>query len=111
MPVYDQFVLGGPGRLSGLFLDQLTGEKYNLATITYYRSLGHMPSQLGRGSYAGLSIEAGRIDDPLMEDPWDWTSSGAIFWGADTILGTLFIGYGYSSLGQANAYLTIGRPL
>jgi len=111
LEVYDQFVLGGPQRLSGLFLDQLTGPRYNLATITYYRRFGDMPTQLGRGTYAGLSAEAGRIDDPLMKDPWDWSSSGSVFWGADTILGTLFIGYGYSSLGQGNTYLTIGHPL
>ena len=92
-------------------MDQLTGDKYNLAVIQYYRSLGDMPAQLGRGMYVGFSVEAGRITDPLMKDPWDWTTSGAVFWGADTILGELFIGYGYSSLGQRNAYLTIGYPL
>ncbi len=111
LPIYDQFVLGGPGRLSGLFLDQLSGNKYNLAVFQFYRSIGDMPSQLGRGMYAGISAEAGRINDPLMKDPWDWTTSGAVFWGADTILGALFIGYGYSSLGQSTAYLTIGYPL
>jgi len=111
LEVYDQFVLGGPGRLSGLFLDQLTGTRYNLASITYYRNVGRMPTQLGRGTYAGVSAEAGRINDQLMKDPWDWSSAVLVFWGADTILGTLFIGYGYSSLGQGNAYLTIGHRL
>ena len=109
--VYDQFVLGGPGRLSGLFLDQLTGTRYNLATLFYYRRFGNMPTQIGRGIYAGFSAETGRINDVLMKDPWDWSSSAAVFWGADTILGTLVIGYGYSSLGQGNAYLTIGHNL
>jgi len=111
VPIYDQFVLGGPGRLSGLFLDQLSGDKYNLAVVEFYRSIGDMPSQLGRGIYAGFSAEAGRINDPLMKDPWDWTTSGAVFWGADTILGAIFIGFGYSSLGQSTTYLTIGYPL
>ncbi len=111
LEVYDQFVLGGPGRLSGLFLDQLTGTRYNLATMTYYRRFGNMPSQLGRGVYAGFTAEAGRINDSFMKNPWDWSTSGAVFLGADTILGTLFIGYGYSSLGQGIAYLTIGHNL
>ncbi len=111
LPSNELFELGGPGRLSGLFLDQLTGTSYNLGTVTYYRSYGNMPSQLGRGLYAGFTVEAGRIDDPLMKDPRDWVSSGSVFWAADTRLGALYIGYGYSSLGQGTAYLTIGQRL
>ncbi|NIO43665.1 MAG: hypothetical protein GTO41_28020 [Burkholderiales bacterium] len=109
LPPYELFELGGPARLSGLFLDQLTGTRYNLGVITYYRRYGNMPTQLGRGLYAGVSIEAGRINDPFMKDPWGWISAGSIYWAADTILGTLMIGYGYSSLGQGSAYLTIGQ--
>ena len=75
LQVYDQFVLGGPGRLSGLFLDQLTGTRYNLASVTYYKHVGRMPTQLGRGTYAGVSAEAGRINDQLMKNPWDWSSA------------------------------------
>ena len=101
-----------PDRIEqSVFLDQLTGTKYNLATLFYYRRFGNMPTQIGRGIYAGFSAETGRINDVLMKDPWDWSSSAAVFWGADTILGTLVIGYGYSSLGQGNAYLTIGHNL
>ena len=111
MPSYERFELGGPGRLSGLFLDQLTGTRYNLATITSYRRIGEMPTQVGRGVYVGFSVEAGRINDPLMKDPWDWVSAGSVFWGADTVLGAISIGYGYSSLGQGSAYLVIGQRL
>ncbi len=109
MPSNELFELGGPSRISGLFLDQLTGTRYNLGVITYYRRYGDMPSQLGRGLYAGFSAEAGRINDPLMREPWEWISAGSIFWGADTILGALYIGYGYSSTGQGSTYLTIGQ--
>jgi len=111
LPVYELFELGGPGRLSGLFLDQLTGDRYNLGTMTYYRRFGNMPTQLGRGVYAGFSAEAGRINDPLMKDPWDWVYAGSVFLGADTILGSLFIGYGYASLKQGSLYLVIGQRL
>lgn len=111
LPTYELFELGGPGRLSGLFLDQLTGTRYNLGTVTYYRRYGDMPTQIGRGVYAGVSVEAGRVDDPLMKDAWEWVSAGSVFWGADTILGALYIGYGYTSLGQGSAYLSIGHRL
>jgi NTE family protein len=108
MPLYDAFELGGPGRISGLFLDQLTGTRYNLGTVGYYRQYATLPSQFGRGLYVGTSLEAGRINDALMKDPWDWVSAAAVFWAADTILGVVYLGYGYSSLGQGSAYLVIG---
>jgi NTE family protein len=67
-----------------------------------------LPPQIGRGLYVGSSIEAGRINDAFMEDPWDWVTSGSVFWGADTILGSAYIGYGISSLDQRTFYLVIG---
>ncbi len=108
LPVYEAFTLGGPRRLSGLFLDQLKGTKYNLASLSYYRQYASLPPQLGRGLYFGMSLEAGRINDELMKDPYDWVSGGSLFWGADTTLGAVYIGYGLSSLGQETLYLVIG---
>ena len=108
LPVYDAFKLGGPNRLSGLFLDQLTGSRYNLATLNYYRQYASLPTQIGRGLYLGFSLEAGRINDQLMKDPWEWVTAGGVYWGADTVFGSTYIGYGYSSLQQSTWYLTIG---
>jgi NTE family protein len=108
VPVYDPFQLGGPARLSGLFLDQLTGTRYNLGALGYYRQYAQLPSQFGRGVYLGMSLEAGRIDDPFMKDPWDWVYAGSVYWAADTILGVVFFGYGYASLQHGTAYLMIG---
>jgi NTE family protein len=108
LPVYESFKLGGPRRLSGLYLDQLNGSEYNLATLSYYRQYASLPPQLGRGMYLGMSLEAGRINDSLMKDPWDWVSGGSVYWGADTILGSIYVGYGLSSLNQSTWYLVIG---
>jgi NTE family protein len=108
VPVYDPFQLGGPLRLSGLFLDQLTGTRYNLGSIGYYRQYAQLPSQFGRGIYLGMSAEAGRIDDPFMKEPWDWVYSGSVYWAADTVLGVVYFGYGYASINQGAAYLKIG---
>jgi NTE family protein len=108
LATYDVFQLGGPLRLSGLFIDQLTGTRYNLATLAYFRQYGSLPSALGRGLYFGTSLEAGRINDSLMQNPWGWTYSSSVFWAADTIMGAVYLGVGYSSLGQGSAYLMIG---
>ena len=63
----------------------------------------------GTGMYAGLSLESGRINDPFMVNPWSRVNSASLFWAADTVLGNVYIGYGYSpSLDQNSWYLTIG---
>jgi NTE family protein len=108
LPVSELFQLGGPGRLSGLFLDQLTGRSYNLGVLSFHHRYAVLPPQLGRGVYVGFTAEAGRMDDPLMQDPNDWVTAGSIFWGADTVVGAIYLGYGYASLGQGTAYLMIG---
>ena len=105
---YDAFKLGGPLRLSGLFLDQLNGTRYQLATLSYYRQYSALPAQLGRGVYFGVSLEAARINNALMNSPWDWVTAGSIYWAADTVLGAVYLGYGYADLGQQVGYLMIG---
>jgi NTE family protein len=108
LPLHDTFKLGGPQSLSGLYLDQLSGSRYHFGALSYYRRYSRLPSQIGRGLYFGGSLEAGRIDDPLMKNSWDWVYSGSVFWVADTILGAVYLGYGHASLGQGTAYLMIG---
>ena len=108
LPIYEAFKLGGPRRLSGLYLDQLTGSRYDLATLSYYRQYATLPSQIGRGLYIGASLEAGRMNDQLMKDPGTWIRAAGIYFGADTILGEAFIGYGHSSLQKGTFYIAIG---
>jgi N6-adenosine-specific RNA methylase IME4 len=43
-----------------------------------------------------------------MENPWGWMYSSSVFWAADTVLGAVYLGAGYSSLSQSSAYLMIG---
>ena len=108
LPLFDAFLLGGPGRLSGLYLEQLNGSRYQLMSLRFYRQYAKLPTQLGTGMYFGATLESGRINDPWMEDPWGWVASGSIFWGADTFLGPVYFGYGDSSLQQGTFYLMIG---
>ncbi|MBR9909745.1 MAG: BamA/TamA family outer membrane protein [Gammaproteobacteria bacterium] len=109
LPVYNRFKLGGPQRLAGHFIDQFTGSRYNLASLSYYRRYSTLPSQLGQGLYTGAALNLGRIDDPLMLDPWGWIGSASVFWGADTVLGTALIAYGWSDNRQSSWYITLGQ--
>lgn len=106
---YDYFTLGGPGRLSGFYLDQLSGHHYNLYRLDYYYRLAFLPAQFGRGVFIGASLEQGRIADPLMKNPGDWIEAGSLYGGVETVLGKLQVSAGYNSLGQANLYVTLGN--
>ncbi|WP_158269374.1 patatin-like phospholipase family protein [Saccharospirillum sp. MSK14-1] len=106
---YDGFKLGGPGRLSGLSLNQLTGLEYQLATAEYYYRLSDMPDFFGRGLFLGTSVETGRIEDELMIEPGEWVTSGSLFAGMDTVLGKMQLTLGHASLDRTAFYFTIGH--
>ena len=108
LPPHAAYQLGGPMRLSGLNIDQLTGDEYSLLTLAYYYRYANLPAQLGKGMFVGASLETGRIDDNLMQDSDDWSTGSSLFWGAETALGVAWLGLGYSSLGQQTLYLRIG---
>ena len=105
------YTLGGLFRLSGLYPNQLIGERGGIARVMYHReltkfSLGSMTQRM----FAGASIETGNVYD--QGDPVTWPSlrlSGSIFVGADTILGPAYLGYGYDENGKQSGYLVIGR--
>lgn len=106
---YDGYKLGGPGRLSGLSLNQLTGLEYQLATAEYYYRFSTMPDFFGRGLFLGTSAEAGRIEDTLMVDPGDWVFAGSLFAGMDTVLGKMQLTLGHASLDRTAFYFTLGH--
>ncbi|MFG1496590.1 patatin-like phospholipase family protein [Saccharospirillum sp. HFRX-1] len=106
---YDGYKLGGPGRLSGLNLNQLTGLEYQLATAEYYYRLSDMPDFFGRGLFLGTGLEAGRIEDELMVNPGDWVTSASLFAGMDTVLGKMQLTLGHASLDRTAFYFTLGH--
>jgi len=105
------YTLGGFLRLSGLYPNQLLGERGGIARVMYYReltkfNLGSMTQRM----FVGASVETGNVYN--QGDPVTWSSlrlSGSIFVGADTSLGPAYLGYGYDESGQQSGYLVIGR--
>ena len=108
LPPYRLFQLGGPRRLAGLYIDQLTGSEYDLVGLSYYYRFSSLPAQLGRGQYVGLSLESGSMEDPLDTDQGQRFNSISVFWGAETVLGAAYIGIGATDDGQEAGYFTIG---
>ena len=111
MPAYEAFTLGGPLRLSGYRIDQFSGRQYVFGRVMYYNRILPLPDILGSGVYAGVSGEVGWIGDRfdnLTSNGTLWSAS--TFFGADTLLGPLFLGFGYGGSKNWSMYLLLGAP-
>ena len=107
VPVQAYYRLGGFLNLSGFNQRELSGPYAGLARVIYLRHLG---SGLVR-TYAGASLEAGNTWQDQADIRWDQTRvAGALFVGADTILGPVYLGYGHADGGNNALYLYLGRP-
>jgi len=107
--VYD-FLLGGPLRLSGRPLGQISGNTYGLGSILLYRRMTRTQSVIVKNLYLGVSAEAGNAwlthaDVTLT----DMKTAGSVFAIADTLLGPLVFAYGRSG-GNASFYVFLNRP-
>ena len=103
--------LGGFLRISGLAQDELIGTRGGLMRLLYYRELTRFDlGSLTQRMYAGISFEAGSVYGPL--DPVSFASlrrAGSIYAGADTVIGPVYLGFGYAEGGQKSVYLIIGQ--
>jgi NTE family protein len=113
MPVFDQFTLGGLGRLSGYHQEQIRGDAYGLAKLTWYHLfLGHH-SPYSTSLYFLLQGEAGNAwPDPGMARWDDLRYNGLVSLVATTIIGPVALSYGQAEGGHQAFYVTIGilRP-
>ena len=109
LPGYDAFLLGGPFKLSGYAINQFAGQQAGFASLRYLQQLTRLPSPLGSGAYAGVSLEGGRVNK--LYDGRDttgslWSTSGFI--GADTFLGPTWLGVGFAPGGNKSLFFVIG---
>jgi NTE family protein len=109
LPTYDQVVWGGFLQQSGYPHGALTGQRLTFGRLVYSHRLTRQT--LFEGTHAGFSLEAGRLEDPLVPGGTSGTlRSGAVFLGIDTPVGPLYVGYGKASGGSTSAYFYLGRP-
>jgi NTE family protein len=115
IPVFETFNLGGFQRLSGYGLDRFRARDIAFGSIGYRRVI-NPPLGLELGGlidrmYAGASFEAARIResiDPLTPDGNYY--SGSVYIGSDTLIGPVFVGFGYADRDNQAIWLAIGRP-
>lgn len=109
LPAYDLFQWGGFLQQSGYPTGALLGERLTFGRVVYAYKL--MEQRLFEGLYAGFSLEAGRMDKPLVAgSPSGLLKSVSTFLALDSPLGPLYFGYGWAADGSRSGYLFLGRP-
>ena len=109
LPAYDLIQWGGFLQQSGLPAGALLGQRLSFGRAIYtYRLL---EQKILEGLYVGASAEVGRMDQPIVPGNLTGTLvSGALFFGADTPIGPVYLGYGVTTGGYRSAYFFLGRP-
>ncbi len=105
------FSLGGFMNLSGLQLNQILGSSVRYGSLSYQNQIMTLPNPIGRGVYAGLALEAGRVVTPFLpETESGWIAGATAFIGAHTGIGPVYLGYGLAQGNNRLVYLFLGRP-
>jgi NTE family protein len=108
LPRYDLFQWGGLLQQSGYRTGALVGERLRFARVVYMGRIAQQ--QLFDGLYGGISLEAGKMQKPLVPgSPTGLLKSVAVFFSLDTLLGPLYLGYGWAADGNRSAYLYLGQ--
>lgn len=109
LPDYDQYKWGGFLRQSGYQNGELLGDHLLYSRLIYTNRL--MKYQMFDGLYAGFSLEAGKLEDPLVRLNSNTTMlSASAFLASDTPIGPFYIGYGQAKNGEGSVYLFLGLP-
>ncbi len=110
LPRYDLFRWGGFLQQSGYKNDQLIGENLKFGRLMYYHRV--MRGTLFEGAYAGVSLEAGKVGNPLIqENPSGLLKSASIFLAIDTPIGPAYLAYGRAQDSNNSFYFYLGRPI
>ena len=109
LPRYDQFQWGGFLQQSGYATGQLLGENLTFGRLMYYHRI--LRGSLLEGAYGGLSLEVGRVGNPLVPGgPEGMLKSACLFVAADSPIGPVYLGYGRAEDGNGSFYFYLGRP-
>ena len=109
LPASEWIGVGGLFSLSGLPPGEVVGSYGGSAALLYLFRLGRLP-KWGDGIYAGVSLETGnawRTADEIEMS--DLRQAYALVFGADTLLGPVYLAHGHSDDGSDSFYLYLGR--
>ena len=110
LPVYDRFSLGGFTRMSGLEPGQMQGDDFALAVAGAYARIGSIGPPMGGNVYVGMVGELGQTWQQGVDSALVGRRAGvSAFLGAETLLGPVYLGYGWTDGGDDSIYFYLGR--
>lgn len=111
LPGYDAGSLGGFQNMMAFAQNQLLGDDIRYAGLRTEQIIGRLPLGLRGDMRLGVAFEAARIGKPYSETGRSGIlDSTAIYIGGETPFGPTYLGFGYSSGGVSNLFLSIGTP-
>lgn len=107
LPFSENFRVGGLHDFYGLLDKELFGDQVVIMNFEYRYKL---PFQILTDTYISARYDLGSVwDRPnLVINAEDFFTGLGGYLGLDTFLGPLYVGYGKSSLGRSNFYLSLG---
>jgi NTE family protein len=103
LPIYDQFLLGGLGSLSGYAPRELRGQYVGVGRLGYYH-------QTFKSWFLGGWLEAGNaFDDTAEITGSNLIYTGTVILAKDSSFGPIYLAYGYADTGDNRIYLQLGR--
>ena len=103
--------LGGLFNLSGTAVGEVAGAHGALLRGLFYRNISGALGDIAMPIYAGLSLEAGNALPTSQElEIGGLRHAGALFLGADSYIGPVYLALGRTQHGSTAVYLLLGRP-
>jgi NTE family protein len=111
LPLADAAALGGFLNLSGFVHNQILADDIRYANLRAERIIGRMPLGLRGDLRVGVALEAGNARNRYTETGLHgWQQAAALYFGGETPVGPLYLGYGWARGGRSTLYLFIGLP-
>jgi NTE family protein len=105
-PLEGLFRTGGFLHLSGFRPNQLSGQHVGQISLAFYRRVSDLRIL---PAHVGGSIEYGNVWQQASDiSLTDGIANGSLFLGADTPIGPLYLGVGFSEAGRTNFFLHLG---
>ena len=113
LPIYDAASLGGFLNMSAFSRGQILGDNITYAGIRAERIIGTFPIGMRGDLRLGFALEGAHVGTYYTETNLSGNSilnSTAVYLGGETPFGPAYLGYGYSTDGMQNVFLSIGIP-
>ena len=113
LPFYDAASLGGFLNMSAFARGEIIGDDVSYASLRGEQIIGTFPLGLRGDVRLGIAIEGAHVGRLYSETNLRDTriiDSTTLYLGSETPFGPIYLGYGYSTSGSSNVFLSIGIP-